>query len=165
MTKSLNSENVFRFTVNGRPVEVHAPPMQRLLDVLRETLELTGTKNGCGDGSCGACTVLIDGLAVDSCLVPVVQVDGAAVQTVEGLCEGDVLNRLQESFRACGGTQCGACEPGILMTATAHLANGGDADDNALRATLAGNLCRCTGYVKIIESIQEAMTEKWMTER
>lgn len=157
MTNMLNSDSVFRFHVNGQLVEVHAPPMQRLLDVLRETLGLTGTKNSCGDGSCGACTVLVDGQAVNSCLVPVVQVDGAEVQTVESLADGDCLNPLQQCFLECGGTQCGTCTPGILMTATAYLQGGGDAD--ALREALAGNLCRCTGYVKIIESIQKARVQ------
>jgi len=159
LKNSLNSDSVFLFHVNGQPVEVRAPPMQRLLDVLRETLGLTGTKNGCGEGSCGACTVLVDGLAVNSCLVPVVQVDGAEVQTVESLAAGDCLNPLQQCFLECGGTQCGTCTPGILMTATAHLQSGGDTDVVALREVLAGNLCRCTGYVKIIESIQKTSVQ------
>ncbi len=150
------SDLVVRFNLNGRPVEVHAPPMHRLLDLLRETLGLTGTKNGCGDGSCGACAVLVDGHAVNSCLVPIVQIDGSAVRTVEDLADGESLNLLQKCFLECGGTQCGSCLPGILMTATAHLDEGGDTDAESLRAALAGNLCRCTGYVKIIESIQQA---------
>jgi len=156
----LTRDSVFRFTVNGQSVEVHAPPMQRLLDVLRETLGLTGTKNGCGGGSCGACTVLIGGQAVNACLVPVVQVDGAEVRTVEDLADGDCLNSLQQCFLECGGTQCGSCVPGTLMMVTAHLDGGGETNTDELRETLAGNLCRCTGYVKIIESIQKADVSK-----
>jgi aerobic carbon-monoxide dehydrogenase small subunit len=158
LTKTTNSDRTFHFNVNGRPVEVSAPPMQRLLDVLRETLGLTGTKNGCGDGGCGACTVLLNGQAVDSCLVPVVQVEGAQVRTVESLTEVSSLNPLQQSFLDCGGTQCGSCAPGILMSATAYLEDCTDTDTAALRAALAGNLCRCTGYMKIIESIQKGAT-------
>jgi carbon-monoxide dehydrogenase small subunit len=147
----------WRFTVNGDQVEVVAPGMRRLLDVLREELALTGTKEGCGEGECGACTVLIDGAPVDSCLVPVCQVDGARIATVEGLAEpspeGLVLDSLQQAFLEAGGAQCGICTPGMLMAARAYLDNGGGADEGAIREAIAGNLCRCTGYTKIVEAI------------
>jgi aerobic carbon-monoxide dehydrogenase small subunit len=158
----------WHFSVNGEPVEVVAPGMRRLLDVLREELGLTGTKEGCGEGECGACTVLLDGAAVDSCLVPVCQVDGSAVDTVEGLARaGDVaapgpaaqpvgaagLDALQAAFLETGGAQCGICTPGMLMAARAYLDAGGGPDEDAIRESIAGNLCRCTGYTKIIEAI------------
>jgi aerobic carbon-monoxide dehydrogenase small subunit len=149
--------SAWRFTVNGQDVEVEAPGMRRLLDALREDLGLTGTKEGCGEGECGACTVLLDGAPVDSCLVPVCQVEGAAVGTVEGLAssspEGPVLDRLQQAFLEAGGAQCGICTPGMLMAARAYLDAGGGADEAAIREAIAGNLCRCTGYTKIVEAI------------
>ena len=164
----------YRFFVNGDPVEVEVPGMRRLLDVLREDLALTGTKEGCGEGECGACTVLLDGLAVDSCLVPICQVEGAAVQTVEGLAPspsdlggtdavdaagGHIhLDPLQTAFLETGGAQCGICTPGMLMAARAYLDAGGGPDDDAIRRAIAGNLCRCTGYTKIIEAIALAAT-------
>ncbi len=155
----MNEPAKIRFTLNGRPVEVAAPPMQRLLDVLRETCGLTGTKNGCGEGDCGACTVMVDGAAVVSCLVPVVQVEGADVRTVESLAPGDRPHPLQQTFLQHGGTQCGSCAPGFLMAACSHLESGGKTDEAALREALAGVLCRCTGYHRIIESVQEAARE------
>lgn len=151
---------VYRFSVNTVPVEVNVPGMRRLLDVLREELALTGTKEGCGEGECGACTVLIDGRPVDSCLVPVCQVDGASVATVEGLATAGVsadapptLDGLQAAFLQAGGAQCGICTPGMLMAARAYLDDGGGPDEDAIREAIAGNLCRCTGYTKIIEAI------------
>ena len=147
----------WRFTVNGEPVEVEAPGMRRLLDVLREDLVLSGTKEGCGEGECGACTVLVDGMPVDACLVPVCQVDGARVATVEGLAAatpgGAILDPLQQAFLEAGGAQCGICTPGMLMAARAYLDAGGGPDDAAIRTAIAGNLCRCTGYTKIVEAI------------
>jgi carbon-monoxide dehydrogenase small subunit len=147
----------WQFTVNGNPVEVEAPGMRRLLDVLREELALTGTKEGCGEGECGACTVLVDGAPVDSCLVPVCQVDGTRIATVEGLAErspeGPVLDRLQQAFLEAGGAQCGICTPGMLMAARAYLDGGGGPDEVAIRTAIAGNLCRCTGYTKIVDAI------------
>jgi carbon-monoxide dehydrogenase small subunit len=157
----------WRFLVNGAPVEVVAPGMRRLLDVLREDLGLTGTKEGCGEGECGACTVLLDGAVVDSCLVPVCQVDGSAVDTVEGLARGAQavagtsaapdagaeLDALQAAFLEAGGAQCGICTPGMLMAARAYLDAGGGPDEDAIRESIAGNLCRCTGYTKIVEAI------------
>jgi aerobic carbon-monoxide dehydrogenase small subunit len=145
----------WRFSVNGDPVEVVAPGMRRLLDVLREDLGLTGTKEGCGEGECGACTVILDGAVVDSCLVPVCQVDGSAVDTVEGLNggAGKRLDPLQTAFLEAGGAQCGICTPGMLMAARAYLDAGGGQDEDAIREAIAGNLCRCTGYTKIVEAI------------
>jgi carbon-monoxide dehydrogenase small subunit len=147
----------WRFSVNGESVEVEAPGMRRLLDVLREDLALTGTKEGCGEGECGACTVLIDGAPVDACLVPVCQVEGVRVATVEGLAEdspeGPVLDALQQAFLEAGGAQCGICTPGMLMAARAYLDAGGGQDEASIRESIAGNLCRCTGYTKIVEAI------------
>ena len=147
----------YRFTVNAARVEVDVPGMRRLLDVLREDLALTGTKEGCGEGECGACTVLLDGAPVDSCLVPVCQVDGATIATVEGLAPGPgALDALQQAFLETGGAQCGICTPGMLMAARAYLDTGGGPDDEAIREAIAGNLCRCTGYTKIVEAIAQA---------
>jgi carbon-monoxide dehydrogenase small subunit len=149
-----------RFTVNADPVEVDVPGMRRLLDVLREELALTGTKEGCGEGECGACTVLLDGLPVDSCLVPICQVEGAVVATVEGLAPSpDGLGPLQTAFLETGGAQCGICTPGMLMAAQAYLDAGGGPDDGSIREAIAGNLCRCTGYTKIVEAIARAATD------
>jgi aerobic carbon-monoxide dehydrogenase small subunit len=142
-----------RFVVNGDPVEVEAPGMRRLLDLLREDLGLTGTKEGCGEGECGACSVLLDGAVVDSCLVPVCQVDGSSVQTVEGLAHETRLNSLQQAFLETGGAQCGICTPGMLMAGEAFLASGNEPSEAAIREAIAGNLCRCTGYTKIIDAI------------
>jgi carbon-monoxide dehydrogenase small subunit len=150
----------YRLTVNGADREVDAPGMRRLLDVLREDLGLTGTKEGCGEGECGACTVLVDGAPVDSCLVPVCQVGGADIRTVEGLASppevagaADVMDPLQIAFLMTGGAQCGICTPGMLMAARAYLDAGGGPDDGSIREAIAGNLCRCTGYTKIIDAI------------
>jgi carbon-monoxide dehydrogenase small subunit len=146
----------YRFLINGDPVEVEVPGMRRLLDVLREDLALTGTKEGCGEGECGACSVLLDGAVVDSCLVPICQVDGTSVRTVEGLGSMDRLNDLQAAFLQTGGAQCGICTPGMLMAAEAFLATGTATSDEAIREAIAGNLCRCTGYTKIVEAIAMA---------
>ncbi len=147
----------YRFLVNGSPVEVDVPGMRRLLDVLREDLALTGTKEGCGEGECGACSVILDGQVVDACLVPVCQVDGRIVRTVEGLAlaarERGSLDALQEAFLERGAAQCGMCTPGVLMAARAYLDAGGGPAEMEIREAIAGNLCRCTGYTKIIEAI------------
>jgi carbon-monoxide dehydrogenase small subunit len=146
-----------RFTINAAPVELDVPGMRRLLEVLREELALTGTKEGCGEGECGACTVLLDGLPVDSCLVPICQVEGSAVATVEGLAAGPAaLDPLQTAFLEAGGAQCGICTPGMLMAARAYLDAGGGPDEGSIRDAIAGNLCRCTGYTKIVEAIARA---------
>ncbi len=153
----------YRFLVNGDAVEVAVPGMRRLLDVLREDLALTGTKEGCGEGECGACSVLLDGAVVDSCLVPICQVDGASIRTVEGMGEPAQLNDLQAAFLETGGAQCGICTPGMLMAAEAHLAGGGASSDEAIREAIAGNLCRCTGYTKIVEAIALAAERRRAT--
>jgi carbon-monoxide dehydrogenase small subunit/xanthine dehydrogenase small subunit len=153
-----------RFTVNGRPVEVAVPGGRRLLDVLRLDLGLTGSKEGCGEGECGACSVLLDGEVVDSCLVPVCQVEGREVRTVEGLATDGRLDPLQAAFVETGGVQCGICTPGMLMAGRAFLDSGApgtaptDAGptDAAIREAISGNLCRCTGYGKIVEAIRLA---------
>jgi carbon-monoxide dehydrogenase small subunit len=151
---------MYHLTVNGAPAEVDVPGMRRLLDVLREDLALTGTKEGCGEGECGACTVLLDGAPVDACLVPVCQVDGGDIRTVEGLAvpasspgEPAALDPLQAAFLVTGGAQCGICTPGMLMAGRAYLDAGGGPDHDAIREAIAGNLCRCTGYTKIVEAI------------
>jgi carbon-monoxide dehydrogenase small subunit len=145
----------YRLAVNGEPVELDVPGMRRLLDALREDLGLTGTKEGCGEGECGACSVIVDGAVVDSCLVPVCQVDGADVRTVEGLAPGAMaaLSELQQAFLEAGGAQCGICTPGMLMAARAYLDDGGPPSEDGIREAIAGNLCRCTGYTKIIDAI------------
>jgi aerobic carbon-monoxide dehydrogenase small subunit len=146
----------YRLTVNGDEVTLEVPGMRRLLDALREDLGLTGTKEGCGEGECGACSVIVDGMVVDACLVPVCQVDGSDVLTVEGLAVGGQLDALQQAFLATGGAQCGICTPGMLMAAQAYLDDGGGPDEDEIREAIAGNLCRCTGYTKIIEAIAQA---------
>jgi xanthine dehydrogenase small subunit len=145
-----------RFTVNGAPVEVAGPGGLRLLDALRIDLGLTGTKEGCGEGECGACTVLVDGTPVVSCLVPVGQVEGRDVRTVEGLARDGRLDPIQAAFVDSGGVQCGICTPGILMSARAFLDSGAEPTDAAIREAIAGNLCRCTGYMQIIKAIASA---------
>ena len=151
------SKELLTLRVNGESRTVAAEPHHTLLEVLREELDLTGTKHGCELGECGACTVLVDGAPVDSCLVPVCQVEGARIATVEGLAaatpEGAVLDPLQQAFLEAGGAQCGICTPGMLMAARAYLDAGGGPDEGAIRTAIAGNLCRCTGYTKIVDAI------------
>jgi carbon-monoxide dehydrogenase small subunit len=144
------------FTLNGRRRVYDGPGMKRLLDVLREDFALPGTKEGCGEGECGACTVLLDGQAVVSCLVPVAQVAGRRVATVESLGRKGRLNPLQEAFLTEGAAQCGICSPGMLMTASAYLGRGGGTNEASIRRELAGNLCRCTGYQHIVRAVQKA---------
>jgi aerobic carbon-monoxide dehydrogenase small subunit len=143
----------YELVVNGEPVTLDVPGMRRLLDALREDLGLTGTKEGCGEGECGACSVIVDGKVVDACLVPVCQVAGREVMTVEGLGDDGQLSPLQHAFLETGGAQCGICTPGMLMAAVAYLDDGGGPDEDAIREAIAGNLCRCTGYTKIIDAI------------
>ena len=144
-------------TVNDQPRIVEVYPMERLLDVLREQLHLTGSKEGCGEGECGACSVLIDGRLVNSCLVPVAQVEGCSITTIEGIAISDAqLHDVQQAFIECGGAQCGICTPGMVIAAVNLLENNPHPDDAAIREGLAGNLCRCTGYMKIFESVVRA---------
>jgi len=143
--------------VNGEPRRFHAWPMERLLDVLRRELALTGTKEGCGEGECGACSVLLDGALVNSCLVPIAQVDGCEISTIEGLAgAGETLAAVQEAFISCGGAQCGICTPGMILAAHSLLQRHPQPTDAEIRAGLSGNLCRCTGYMKIFESVVRA---------
>jgi carbon-monoxide dehydrogenase small subunit len=147
------------FTVNQELRTVHVPPIKRLLDVLREDLHLTGTKEGCGEGECGSCSVRMNGELVNSCLVPVLQAQGALIQTVEGLASNGDLDPLQRAFLACGGAQCGICTPGMLMAAAHLLANNPHPTMSEIREGLAGNLCRCTGFVRIFESVLAAAAQ------
>jgi carbon-monoxide dehydrogenase small subunit len=143
--------------VNGKGLSFSGPPLTRLLDVLREDFGLTGTKEGCGEGECGACTVLLDGRPVNSCLIPVCQAAGRRVETVESLGTPASLNVLQTAFLTEGGAQCGICTPGMLMTAWAYVRGGGADEPEAIRRELAGNLCRCTGYQHIVSSVIAAV--------
>ena len=146
------------FTINGKSCEVQAPPMKRLLDVLREDLHLTGTKEGCGEGECGSCSVRMNGELVNSCLVPVLQGEGADVQTVEGLATNGKLHPIQQAFLDCGGAQCGICTPGMLMAAAQLIERNPHPSMAEIREGLAGNLCRCTGFMRIFESVLAAAT-------
>jgi aerobic carbon-monoxide dehydrogenase small subunit len=144
------------FVVNGEPRAVRAYPMERLLDVLRHQLQLTGAKEGCGEGECGSCSVLMDGILVNSCLVPVLQAEGSNLVTIEGLAAGETLHVLQEAFLECGGAQCGICTPGMILAAF-YLSNGKpEPTVTEIREGLSGNLCRCTGYSQIVEAVAEA---------
>jgi carbon-monoxide dehydrogenase small subunit len=142
--------------VNGREVAFDAWPMARLLDVLREELRLTGTKEGCGEGECGACAVLLDGELVNSCLVPAVHARGANITTIEGVAHGEELHAVQQAFLEHGGAQCGICTPGMVLAAVNLLEKCPNPTEADIRAGLAGNLCRCTGYMKIFESVVAA---------
>ncbi|HEX6651020.1 MAG TPA: (2Fe-2S)-binding protein [Pyrinomonadaceae bacterium] len=147
---------LINFTVNGQARSVEVFPMARLLDVLREQLKLTGTKEGCGEGECGACTVSIDGQIVNSCLVPVAQVNGAEITTIEGVAAANDLHAVQQAFIEHGGAQCGICTPGMVLAAVDLLRRNPEPTANDIRTGLAGNLCRCTGYMKIFESVVRA---------
>ena len=142
-----------RCRVNGAEVEISGHPMMRLLDALRTGLRLTGTKEGCGEGECGACSILLDGQLVNSCLVPLVQAAGADIVTIEGVADGDRLDAVQEAFIACGGAQCGICTPGMVLAAVSLLKRHPSPTDNQIREGLAGNLCRCTGYQRIFAAV------------
>jgi carbon-monoxide dehydrogenase small subunit len=144
------------FRVNGTPCTVDVYPMERLLDVLRGELGLTGTKEGCGEGECGACSVLVDGDLVNSCLTPVLQVTGCEILTVEGLAKNGHLHPLQQAFAISGGAQCGICTPGMIMASYQLLERFPDPTDEQIREGLAGNLCRCTGYQKIFDAVRQA---------
>ena len=145
------------FTLNGTRTDIMASPMRRLLDVLREECSLTGTKEGCGEGECGACTVLVDGEPVVSCLVPFAQVEGASVLTIEGL-GGN--HPLQHAFMREVGAQCGICTPGMIMAAKQLIDEEPDPDEERIRHAIAGNLCRCTGYTKIVEAVTLAAASR-----
>jgi carbon-monoxide dehydrogenase small subunit len=150
------AKRIVRFTVNGEDVELLCEPRQSLLEVLRETLELTGTKEGCNNGNCGACSVIFDGRVVNSCLVLAVEAEGKTVTTVEGLANGRGLHPLQQKFLEHAALQCGVCTPGFLIAAKALLDRNPSPTEHEVRLGLAGNLCRCTGYDKIIKAVLDA---------
>lgn len=146
------------FIVNGCAVNVTTEAHKRLIDVLRDSLGLTGTKEGCGEGECGACTVIVDGRAVNSCLYPALEVEGKSVTTIEGLRSPDnTLSVIQQAFVECGGIQCGFCTPGMIMSTKALLDENPAPGEAEIRAALLGNLCRCTGYVQIIAAVRAAV--------
>ena len=142
--------------VNGAEVTIEGDPMMRLLDALRVELRLTGTKEGCGEGECGACAVLIDGVLVNSCLVPLLQAEGREIRTIEGMAAEGTLHEVQQAFITCGGAQCGICTPGMILAASNLLDRCHHPDQDEIRAALAGNLCRSTGYLRILEAVTAA---------
>lgn len=148
-----------RCNVNGAEVTLNAYPFARLLDVLREGLSLTGTKEGCGEGECGACSVLIDGELVNSCLIPAAQAEGAVIRTIESLADGERLHAVQRAMIECGGAQCGICTPGMVLAAVNLLEQTPHPTEADIREGLAGNLCRCTGYMKIFDAVVQAVKE------
>ncbi len=141
-------------TVNGRPLSVDVRPDELLVDVIRDRLGLTGTKVGCNEGECGACTVIVDGRAVNSCLIPALKVQGCRVLTIEGLCDGDSLHPLQQAFIDHGAVQCGYCTPGFILSARALLDQNPHPTLDQIKEAIAGNICRCTGYVQIVQAIE-----------
>jgi len=143
-------------TLNGRRTVLEGHPMARLLDAIRQS-GLTGTKEGCGEGECGACGVLLDGVLVNSCLTPLVHAEGASITTIEGVASDGTLHTIQQSFIECGGAQCGICTPGMVLAAFELLSRNPDPTEADVRVALAGNLCRCTGYMRIFESVLEAV--------
>ncbi|MBN40811.1 MAG: ferredoxin [Chloroflexi bacterium] len=143
-------------TINGNPIEYLCEPRQSLLEVLRDVLNMTGSKEGCNDGNCGACTVSVDGRIVNSCLVLGVEAEGKAITTIEGVANADGLHPIQEAFLENAALQCGICTPGFIMAAKGLLEREPDADEARIRHWLAGNLCRCTGYDKIVRAVLDA---------
>ena len=148
-----------RFKLNGKEVEVITELYIRLIDLLRDNFDLTGTKEGCGVGECGACTVLMNGRAVNSCLVLAGQIEGSEIQTIEGLADGEVLDPLQKNFLLHGAIQCGFCTPGMVLSASALLDKNPNPTEEEIKDAIAGNLCRCTGYKQIIDAIKETAKE------
>ena len=148
------------FLVNGEKETVFAHPIERLLDVLRNELQLTGTKEGCGEGECGSCSVLLDGILANSCLVPVAQANGTSIVTIEGLAKHSLLNQLQEAFLECGGAQCGICTPGMILASGHVLEKKPEPSLDDIREGLSGNLCRCTGYLQIFEAVSKAAAQR-----
>ena len=146
-------------TVNGRRTVLEGHPMARLLDAIRQS-GLTGTKEGCGEGECGACGVLLDGVLVNSCLTPLAHAEGASITTIEGVATDATLHTIQQSFLDCGGAQCGICTPGMVLAAFELLSRNPDPDEGDVRVALAGNLCRCTGYMRIFASVLDACRKR-----
>jgi carbon-monoxide dehydrogenase small subunit len=158
LEKTTKSE--ISFTVNGQAKKVLAYPMERLLDVLRNHLGLTGAKEGCGEGECGSCSILLDGMLVNSCLIPVAQANGASIVTIEGMSAHAMMKPLQEAFLECGGAQCGICTPGMILAAVHLLEKKPRPAPADIREGLAGNLCRCTGYMQIFEAVERAARQR-----
>jgi carbon-monoxide dehydrogenase small subunit len=154
--KPAQSQVQISFTVNGTRHIIDAPPMSRLLDVLRQELGLFGTKEGCGEGECGACSVMMNGRLVNSCLVPVLQAEGTTLITIEGVGTEQKLHPVQQAFLECGGAQCGICTPGMVLAAVNLLTKNPNPTDQEIKTGLAGNICRCTGYMKIFDSVRKA---------
>jgi carbon-monoxide dehydrogenase small subunit len=150
-------------TVNGKPETIHVYPMERLLDVLRSELGLTGTKEGCGEGECGSCSVLLDGTLVNSCLIPILQANGASVVTIEGFAYDAHMQNVQQAFLDFGGAQCGICTPGMILAACHLLIKNSQPSLEEIREGLSGNLCRCTGYLQIVEAVAEAARRRATT--
>ena len=147
---------LIQFTLNGKPTAAELPPERRLLDVLREDFLLTGTKEACGEGECGACTILLDGEAVHACLIPVGQVEGRSVETIEGLMENGQLDVIQQAFVDHAAIQCGFCTPGMIMSTKGLLLKHPDPTEEEIRTALSGNICRCTGYVQTVAAVKDA---------
>jgi len=148
------------FSLNGKPQQISAGPMKRLLDLLREDAGLTGTKEGCGEGECGACAVLVDGLLVLSCLIPACQIQGKSITTIEGVANAQALHPMQQAFHESGGAQCGMCTPGMILATVHLLRKNPDPTIDEIREGLSGNLCRCTGYMQIFDAVAEAARRK-----
>jgi aerobic carbon-monoxide dehydrogenase small subunit len=155
-----NAKCKISFTVNGEEKQILAHSMERLLDVLRNNLGLTGTKEGCGEGECGSCSILLDGALVNSCLVPVAQANGANIVTIEGFSTHAMMKPLQEAFLECGGAQCGICTPGMILAAVHLLEKKPRPALSDIQEGLAGNLCRCTGYMQIFEAVAKAAQQR-----
>jgi carbon-monoxide dehydrogenase small subunit len=156
----IHTKSRISFRLNGKLVAADSYPMDRLLDVLRVEFGLTGTKEGCGEGECGSCSVLMNGMLVNSCLVPVLQAENADILTIEGLAADSHLHQLQQAFLDCGGAQCGICTPGMILAAYHLLSKNSQPTMQQIRDGLAGNLCRCTGYTQIFEAVAEAARRK-----
>jgi carbon-monoxide dehydrogenase small subunit len=165
MTASTNGPGKceISFSINGEPKTIFVYPMERLLDVLRGELGLTGTKEGCGEGECGSCSILMDGVLVNSCLIPVLQASGTSIMTIEGLAADSRLHPLQAAFLDCGGAQCGICTPGMILAAAHLLDKKPWPTLEDIREALSGNLCRCTGYMQIFDSVMQAARQRAAT--
>ncbi|MHC4210722.1 MAG: (2Fe-2S)-binding protein [Planctomycetota bacterium] len=154
----MSVEHKISFTLNGSPVSVHVPVTMDTLSMIRDVLKLTGTKYGCGEGECGACTILVDGVAVNSCLMFAMDCDGRALTTIEGICTAEGLSILQQEFVEHWAVQCGFCTPGLVVQATSLMSQGRPLTADEIKRGIEGNLCRCTGYSKVIEAIASALS-------